>query len=128
MHECQPDAMAYVRKYGHPDLFITLTCNPNWPEIQNNLLPGQKPKGHPELVARVFRLKLKQIIEMLKSEMIFGRPCARLYSVEFQKRGLPHACILIWLIPEHKITPDKIDNIICAEIPDQQLILSCTRS
>ena len=29
MHECQQDAMTYVRKYGHPDLFITMTCNPN---------------------------------------------------------------------------------------------------
>jgi len=55
MHERQQDTMAYVRKYGHPDLFITMTCNPNWPEIQNNLWPGQKC---PELVPRVFRLKL----------------------------------------------------------------------
>ena len=27
------DAMAIVRKYGKPDLFITFTCNPNWAEI-----------------------------------------------------------------------------------------------
>ena len=40
IHERQQDAMTYVRKYGHPDLFITMTCNPNWPEIKNNLLPG----------------------------------------------------------------------------------------
>jgi len=78
MHECQQDAMAYVRKYGHPDLFITMTCNPNWPEIKSNLLSRQKPEDHPELVACIFRLKLKQTIEMLKTEMIFGRPCARL--------------------------------------------------
>jgi len=42
IHEHQQDAMTYVRKYGSPDLFITMTCNPNWPEIQNNLLPGKK--------------------------------------------------------------------------------------
>ena len=29
MHERQQDATTYVRKYGHPDLFITMTCNPN---------------------------------------------------------------------------------------------------
>ena len=29
MHERQQDAMSYVRKYGHPDLFITITTNPN---------------------------------------------------------------------------------------------------
>jgi len=47
-----------------------MTCNPNWPKIKNNLLPGQKPKDCPELVAHVFKLKLKETIEMLKTEMI----------------------------------------------------------
>ena len=36
-------------------------------------------------------------------------------------RGLPHAHILVWLFPKHKITPDKIDDIVCAEIPDPAL-------
>jgi len=73
MHERQQDAMTYVRKYGAPDLFITMTCNPNWPEIHNNLLPGQKPKDCPDLVARVFHLKLKKMLEMIKSGMVFGK-------------------------------------------------------
>ena len=53
MHERQQDAMTYVRKYNHHDLFITMTYNPNWPEVKNNLLPGQKPEDRPELVAQV---------------------------------------------------------------------------
>ena len=24
------DAMALVRKFGKPDIFLTMTCNPNW--------------------------------------------------------------------------------------------------
>lgn len=40
-----------------------------------------------------------------------------MYSIEWQKRGLPHAHILIWLVRE--ITPDRTDDIISAEIPDQ---------
>ena len=118
MHERQQDAMTYVRKYGHPDLFITMTTNPNWPEIRNNLLPGQEPLDRPDLVARVFRLKVKKLLEMFTKEMIFGKPRARLYSIKWQKRGLPHCHLLLWLIPEHKITPDTIDDVICAEIPD----------
>ena len=51
---------------------------------------------------------------MLKTEIMFGKPRTWLYSVEWQKHGLPHAQILVWLIPEHKITPDKINNIVCA--------------
>jgi len=27
------DAMAIVSKFGKPDLFITMTCNPKWREI-----------------------------------------------------------------------------------------------
>jgi hypothetical protein len=27
------DAMALVQTYGKPDIFLTMTCNPNWQEI-----------------------------------------------------------------------------------------------
>ena len=35
------DGMAIIQTIGKPDLFITVTCNPNWPEITNTLLPGR---------------------------------------------------------------------------------------
>ncbi|XP_069963810.1 phosphatidylinositol phosphatase PTPRQ isoform X4 [Bactrocera oleae] len=35
MNAKSQDAMTYVRKFGRPDLFITFTCNPEWPEIKN---------------------------------------------------------------------------------------------
>jgi len=41
-------------------------------------------------------------------------------SVEFQKRGAPHAHILIWL-ENFNITTFNIDNMISAEIPFQLL-------
>ena len=43
-----------------------------------------------------------------------------IYTVEFQKRGLPHAHILLWFDPAYKFTtPDKIDVVISIEIPDE---------
>ena len=39
-----------------------------------------------------------------------------MHSIEWQKRGLPHANILFWLV--ESIQSDQIDYIICAEIPD----------
>lgn len=33
MHQLYQDAMGLIRKFGKPDLFITMTCNSNWPEI-----------------------------------------------------------------------------------------------
>ncbi|XP_070010439.1 uncharacterized protein [Nicotiana sylvestris] len=43
-----------------------------------------------------------------------------MYTVEFQKRGLPHAHFLLILTNEYKLlTPEDYDNIINAEIPDK---------
>lgn len=39
-----------------------------------------------------------------------------MYSIEWRKRGLPHAHILIWFV--EKTLPGQEDNIICAKIPD----------
>ena len=110
--------MTYVRKFGRPDLFITFTCNPEWPEMKNELLPGQKSYNRHNLVSRVFHLKLKKMIDLLTKKHIFRPTQAFVYSIEWQKRGLPHAHILLWLA--NKVQPDSIDDIILAEIPDKQ--------
>ena len=49
---------------------------------------------------------------------VFGSTRCWMYSIEWQKRGLPHAHILIWL--KIKIKPDQIESIISAELPDPQ--------
>jgi hypothetical protein len=51
------DAMAIVQRWGKPDYFITMTCNPYWEEITEKLLPGQTPQDRPDLVARVYKAK-----------------------------------------------------------------------
>jgi len=45
-----------------------------------------------------------------------------IYTIEFQKCGLPHAHILIFLHPQFKHpNPDGIDKIISAELLDEQV-------
>ncbi|XP_074293299.1 uncharacterized protein LOC141620283 [Silene latifolia] len=43
--------IALVQKYGKPDLFITVTCNPNWPEIKSEPAPEEQAQNRPDLVA-----------------------------------------------------------------------------
>ena len=45
------DAMAIVRDTSNPDLFITFTANPQWPEITENILPGQTAQDRPDIVS-----------------------------------------------------------------------------
>ena len=121
MHQNYQDAMAIVRKYGKPDLFITLTCNPNWPEIRSALRDGQIPADRPDIVARVFHLKLKELMNMLTHQQVMGRVVAYVYVIEHQKRGLPHSHILLILAPEDKPrSTDDYDRFVCAELPDKQ--------
>ena len=54
MHASFQDAMATVRKYGKPHLFITMRCNPTWKEIQEELYFGQKAEDRTDLTSRVF--------------------------------------------------------------------------
>ena len=49
------DAMALLH-VGKPDLFITKTCNPSWPEIQALLLPGQKAQDRPDITGTLLLL------------------------------------------------------------------------
>lgn len=116
MHERTQDAFCYVRKYGRPDLFITFTTNPKWNEIKKELLIGQASHDRHDIIARVFHLKLKLLIDLLTKEKVFGTTLCYMFSVEWQKRGLPHAHILIWL--QDKIRPNDVDNLISAELPD----------
>ncbi|GFW94250.1 ATP-dependent DNA helicase [Trichonephila clavipes] len=118
MHEYAQDGMTYVLHRGTPDLFITFTCNPSWPEITVELLPGQVAADRVDLVARVFQQKIKKMMHVIKDVQVFGKVACFMYSIEWQKRGLPHMHLLVWL--QTKIRPDQVDSIINAEIPDKE--------
>ncbi|KIH65163.1 Ulp1 protease family, catalytic domain protein [Ancylostoma duodenale] len=109
--------MAIAQRLGKPDLFITFTGNSEWPEIKKNL-PGKFDSWitDPFLCVRVFYMKLKQFLRDLKSGKIFGDVLAYQASVEFQKRGMPHAHILVTLA-DKITTAEEVDKCISATIP-----------
>ncbi|CAH9141764.1 unnamed protein product [Cuscuta epithymum] len=122
MFQNYQDAMAICRWMGYPDLFITFTCNQNWPELYRYLsTQGLKSEDRPDLICRVFKIKLDEMIKEIKEGKVFGLVRAVIYTIEFQKRGLPHAHILIFLHPQYRYPhPDDIDKIISAELPDEE--------
>lgn len=116
MHARTQDAFFYVRNYGCPDLYITITTNPNWPEIKCEPKSDQAPRDRHDIVSRVFHLKLKCLIRLLNKGEIFGSLKCFMYTVKWQKRGLPHPHLLLWI--EEAIRSDRVDLVIRAELPD----------
>ena len=111
------DGMAICREFHKPDLFITMTCNPNWPEIKKVQNEGQTVQDRPDLVARVFKQKKDQLMNDLITGEALGKVVAHMHVIEFQKRGLPHAHILLIPAQDRVFTPDFVDSIVVAELP-----------
>lgn len=122
MWELYHDAMSIVLNYGKPDLFITFTTNPNWPEIKNQLFKNQQVWERPDIVCKVFNAKVKELMHDLIKIKIFGAVKAYIYVIEFQKRGLPHAHILV-ILDKKIVSVNEIDRCISAEVPDKTLYL-----
>jgi hypothetical protein len=101
------DAMALVRKYGKPDIFLTMTCNPIWDEIKNELCLGQEAQDRQDLMARVFRANLEKLRrQLLHNDKVH----AYVHVVEFQKRGLPHAH---WLLIMQSTRSHALSSMTC---------------
>ncbi|KAH7841841.1 hypothetical protein Vadar_000987 [Vaccinium darrowii] len=68
------DAMAICRTMGFPDLFVTFACNPSWSKIQQKVarIPNQRTDDRPDILARMFRIKMKQLMRDMKKEKFFG--------------------------------------------------------
>ena len=73
MQQRYQDAMAMLSRFGNLDIFLTFTTNPSWPEITNNLRDGQNYKDSPDLLARVYRLKQKELLRDIWEAGVLGK-------------------------------------------------------
>ncbi|CAN7120710.1 unnamed protein product, partial [Brassica rapa subsp. narinosa] len=82
---------------------------------------GDTANNRPDLECRIFKLKLDEMMSDFKKGVFFPKPAAVVYTVEFQKRGLPHAHILLWF-EGFKGEPSAavIDQYISAELPNKE--------
>ncbi len=70
----------------------------------------------------MFKIKLKELINDIHKNHILGRTIARIYVVEFQNRGLPHAHILIFFTEDCKPhTVEDVDRMISAELLNSEM-------
>ncbi|GJY67860.1 hypothetical protein Tco_0470842 [Tanacetum coccineum] len=79
------DAMAICRWAGAPDLFVTMTCNPRWIEIARHVkdhIPGQHVNDRPDVITKMFKIKLDELIKDIMKKHFFGRvkACALMRS------------------------------------------------
>jgi helitron helicase-like protein len=77
MTEIYHDAMGICKTYGYTDVFITFTCNSKWPENTRFVNSrGLRPEDRPDILSRVFKMKLDNMVKDLKKENWFGRVIA----------------------------------------------------
>ena len=97
MNQLYFDGMTICSHVGFPNLFITLTCNPNWLEIGRLLLPlNLKPTDRPDIVSRIFRLKYEHMLSDLTKGQLLGKVVACKLTIIFI---LKHKYkLIIWLL------------------------------
>jgi hypothetical protein len=118
------DAITLVQRFEKLNYFFTMMCNPYWEEVSRELFLGQTPQHYPELVARVYRSKLRNLHDHLIKKKHFGEVLAYAYVTKFQKRGLPHEHIQLVMANRDKLrSHDEFDKYISAEIPDKDKFL-----
>ena len=120
MHKNYVETMAMITQIckGRCDLFLTMTCNPKWKNIEENLYPGQTASDRFDIICEVFELKKDSLIEDIVKGELFGEVLAYVYVIEFQKRTLPHMHLMITL-KKSMTDINEIDKHIQAFIPDK---------
>ena len=103
------DLMAIAWHCGKPDLFITMMANPSWSEINDNLFSyedddddldhqrkWQTTSDCPCVITYVFVQKMISMLKDIK-DGLFRDVQGYVFTIEFQKQGLPHIHLLIFL-------------------------------
>ena len=103
------DAIALVHRFKNPAMFITMTATEKWPEVQRELhqnIDGVEFKqdwvDRPDLLARAFRIRVKELLNDIMKRKIFGNAVAYVGVIEYQKRGKPHIHLIVFLSREDK--------------------------
>ncbi|XP_050890239.1 uncharacterized protein LOC127095612 [Lathyrus oleraceus] len=102
--------MAISSKLGFPDLFLTFTCNPTWPEI-TRLLSPKNLKAHdlPDIISKLFKIKFVELMNDITKQHVLGKLCIRL-SFKQKKKIQAHIIHKNGIQLDNRITASVISS------------------
>jgi hypothetical protein len=106
----------------HADTFQNRFSRFNFPQFPYPK-DSHRPTEHPDIMTRVFKGYLDKIIKFIKTSKIFGSVSGEVTRIEFQKRGMPHAHLLIWTDAD-LTDPTSVHQFLSAEYPTLELAQS----
>lgn len=77
------DIIAISTVVKFPDLFVAITFNSKWEEINDVMVPGQQATGQPYICARIFRINLRTMIAYPINKEVFGDVEAHVCVIKF---------------------------------------------
>ena len=104
------DALAIVSGGSKPSI-LTVTCNPNWPEVKAQLAPGQIMSDRPDVLCTVFHEYLSKLLKRPRAP--FGTKNL-IHVMEFQKAELhmfayaPHDMTSPRVLPKLTISSQRV--------------------
>jgi hypothetical protein len=75
--------MAIMRSKRIPDVFLTFTYNLNWQEIVAELKPNQTASYRPDLVTRIFEMKVKALLKGVVKTGWFAKVIGNIWTREY---------------------------------------------
>ena len=117
------DSLRLMQIYGAPAFFVTMTCSTAaahelcraaWENSVHPTPTQFKPGDMPEMGVKVFRAQLDELVKDVRAGCV-GPYQAHCFTVEFQKRGLPHVHMIAWTDETRAARDARIDDIVTAE-------------
>ncbi len=109
---------------------------PEWPEIQSQLINGQTEFDCPDVTVPVFKSKLEKFKTNIRNRKHF-KSCKVIYIIhvlEYQYHGMPHAHMVFRLDNAYDIDADNQEDLIdfvnrnfIAELPQFKGEAQCER-
>ncbi len=108
------NTLVLVSEYVCPHVFLTLTCNPEWPEIQSQLINGQTAFDCPDVTAPVFKSRLDKFKTNIRNGKYFElrKVICIIHVIEYRYHDMPHAHMVFCLDNAHDIDANNQEDLI----------------